>query len=346
MKACDTSDDIDYRVEQLRRSKNDLMLQILTCFLDGFFDQQQTEKTITELSEVTFNFMLYIYGLANSEESSPISILGMGRMAGEEMTFGSDLDLIFLYDDMSNEDYEIMARKVKLLLRSLSAVSSVGSLYEVDMRLRPHGTSGALLTSAKSFVEYHQENREVWERQMMTRCKVIIDNDRIGEITLNNIRPHIYQDYDKSTLAAEISTMRKRVEDEKGKINGKFNVKQGRGGLMDLDFFCHYYQLAYGHAHVELQTGSTRDALNQLNHLGRLADEDLHKLLDAYDFLKRLETCIRLFDMKPISTFSEYPSSNIALARSSGFADNVDAFMDTYKKVSNTVRDIFNEHLS
>ena len=259
--AFDAGAEPDHQLEQLRLIKNEVMLQIVVCYLCGHFNQQQTEQALSWLANATLKATLVIFNLDDSSSDYRLSILGMGRMAGDEMTFGSDLDLIFLYEASSDETSHGLARKIRLLMRSLSAVSSVGALYEVDMRLRPHGTSGALLTTVNSFLEYHQSEREIWERQLMTRCSAIADHEGLGKVTLEKIMPYIFIDYDEDLLRTEIVHMRKRVEDEKGIIKGKHNVKQGRGGLMDIDFLCHFLQLKHGQAIKSLQTRSTRTVL-------------------------------------------------------------------------------------
>ncbi|MFQ5660510.1 MAG: hypothetical protein ACE5GZ_08785 [Gammaproteobacteria bacterium] len=338
--ALDASDQ-EQQLEQLRILKNESMLQILVCYLNGRFDQAEAELALTNLAEATLDCAMRIFDLFSSPRHR-IAALGMGRMAGKEMIFGSDLDLIFLYEHESDESSLQLSKKIRLLLRHLSSAASGGTLYDVDMRLRPHGTSGALLTSVDSFLEYHRQEREIWERQMMTRCRPVIDKEGMGQTALQEIMPCIYTEYDETRLRNEVVSMRRRVQMEKGNLSGKFEVKRGRGGLMDIDFITHFLQLRHGCYDPALQTASTRRALALLAEKTVIPADTAASLLDAYDFLKRVESSVRLFDMKPISDFSKDPADHLFLARAMGFhGDNTNGFLEAYQTVAESVRHHF-----
>lgn len=338
-----TIEDKEERLEQLRLLKNEVMLQVLACHLAGRLDQVDTELALTRLASASLAAVLNIFDL-ESRQDSRIAVYGMGRMAGDEMTFGSDLDLIFLFDTASQEEIYNLSRKVRLLMRHIAAAGSAGSLYDVDMRLRPHGTSGALLTSAPSFIEYHRGECEIWERQMMTRCRAVIDPHGLGRECLDNIAPSIYAKYDPDFLRTEITTMRRRVQEEKGKIGGKYEVKRGPGGIMDIDFLTHFLQLSHGNSQPELRTCSTRAALHALTGRGHIRAEVSDRLLCAYDFLKRLESSIRLFDMKPISAFPRQTEAHLPVAAAMGYiGDAAGKFADRYEEVTAGVRKLFRE---
>ena len=337
----DVGPDPEQQLEHLRLLKNGVMLQILICYLCGDFIQRQAEQALTHLADATLMRILEIFDLSRDSSHYRLAVLGMGRMAGYEMTFGSDLDLIFLYEDLSGDEGYGLSRKIRMLLRHLASASSAGSLYEIDMRLRPHGTSGALLTTVGSFLEHHTSEREIWERQVMTRCRAMIDKDGLGAATLEEISPFIYSTYDEASLRMEILNMRARVEQEKGRENNRYNLKQGRGGLMDIDFISHFFQLRDGAAIPELRTGSTRKALEVLAACDLLAAEDVRELLAAYDFMKRMEAGIRLFDMKSISSIAMQAQANRPLAQALGYGDNTDGFMEKYYSVTDGVRHLF-----
>jgi glutamate-ammonia-ligase adenylyltransferase len=337
-----TLEGMDAGLERLRILKNRIMLQILIARLTEEFDQEKTEHALTCLAEATLGVIMRLQRLTPEYAANPISILGMGRMAGYEMTFGSDLDIIFLYGGDGADLDPQTERGIRLLLRNIAAQSPVGLLYEVDMRLRPHGNAGVLLTSLKSFLEYHGRERDIWERQMMTRCRILLDSDGSVQTLMNKVNGQIYARYDKRHLRSEIISMRQRVQKELGSPAGKYEIKRGRGGIMDIDFITHYYQLAYGHDNPELQTGSTREVLRRAADLEIMDRGDSADLLEAYDFLKQVETSLRLFDMKPISAFPASPQANTALARALGFASGEEeAFIHRYEAVTGSVRERF-----
>jgi glutamate-ammonia-ligase adenylyltransferase len=326
--------------ERLRLLKNEIMLQILLVHLNGRLDQEQTEGHLTMLADLTLEMALQISGL-HEVAGCRLAVLGMGRMAGYEMTFGSDLDLIFLFEAETDEIVAATSRKVRLLLRHLAVASSAGLLYEVDMRLRPHGTAGALLTANRAFLEYHRAEKEIWERQMMTRCRCVYDERHLGRDTLALVLPHIYASYDAEDLRREIAAMRQRVLTEKGSPRNKLDIKRGKGGIMDIDFLTHYLQLKHGAEVTGLRTCSTRHALRVLAESRMLAPETVVTLLQAYAFLKSVESCVRIFDMKPISTIPADHRENVAAAMATGFGRDTEAFMENYLAVTRAVRSEF-----
>lgn len=282
----------------------------------------------------------------NASDETDLAVLAMGRMAGNEMNFGSDLDLIFLYSGDSQENFAIMSRQVQSLLRQVASISAAGNLYEIDMRLRPHGTSGTLISSAQYFIEYHSQERQVWERQMMTRCRVIVDSNNLAEQAMDNITSAIYAEYDKEYLKNEIITMRRKVQEELGSPKGKHEIKRGVGGIMDIDFLSHYLQLLHGHKIKSIKTSSTRIALRNLAKENILDKSTCNELLDAYDFLKQLEGRLRVHDMKSVSSFSSIAGGVHVLARAMGYMEEdrnkaAEEFLDTYLKVTKTVRQHF-----
>ena len=344
----DKNNDLEENFNQLRSNKNEIMLQIFLGGLDGKWSQEQQESALTRLAEATLRVILDLLFTAKKSDVTNISILGMGRMAGIEMNFGSDLDLIFLYSKRTVHDQSGLIRKIQSLLRHIAVPTPFGILYEIDMRLRPHGTSGTLISPVEYFIEYHSGQREVWERQMMTRCRPVIDESYLAEKALKTIKPLIYTDYDNTNLRTEILQMRKRVEKELGSPRGKYEIKRGTGGIMDIDFITHYLQLKHGYQYPELQTPSTRQALRQLEQSDILNNKQKSELLDAYDYLKKIESSLRVMDLKSISAFPQDPFKVHALSRAMGYInEDKDAaageFINAYQLITQQVRNHFND---
>ena len=344
-----TGDGIETELENLRFVKNEVMLQILICVLKGNMPQSGIEQSLTNLAESCLRVCIDIIACEiDSREWDYISIVAMGRMAGGEMNFGSDLDLIFLYSEKYRDNAASMVRQSLNLLRHISQLSPNGTLYEIDMRLRPHGSSGTLVTSADYFIEYHSGEREIWERQMMTRCRSVYDVSQIAEKSLIEIQRYIYAEYDQEKLRDEIIEIRRLVQKELGNPQGKLEIKRGAGGIMDIDFISHYLQLRHGYEYPELCTTSTRKVFAELSKLGLLDAKQSEDLIDAYDFLKRIEGRLRVYDMKSLNAFPDAPEGVINLARSMGHfdKDNIKAakgFLDEYQNITTRVRGCFRE---
>ena len=334
--------DIQQGLNVLSSVKNQWMLLLLIRFLQGEMSLAEVEKNLTLLAECVFAAMIrQMYG-TNSRLLDNVAVLGMGRMAGYEMIFGSDLDLIFLYRSKSAGDATQIARELQGLMRNLARISPAGLLYEVDMRLRPHGTSGSLITSVESFTNYHQSDRAIWERQMMTRCRPIYDPENIGRDALQVIADAVYADYDAEFLQDEIIKMRELIEETLGSPRNKHEIKRGNGGIMDIDFLAHFLQLSHGKKHDALQTASTRTALSRLSELDYIDAETAEFLLMAYNYLKQAEICMRLIDLKPSSTISADHRQNAVLSRGMGFADNqTKEFMERLLAIMAQVRAAF-----
>jgi [glutamine synthetase] adenylyltransferase / [glutamine synthetase]-adenylyl-L-tyrosine phosphorylase len=337
------ADDQEHQFEWLRSLKNQAMLQILLRRLSAQDSLYENEAALTRLATATLAVAMKIVGLELERSDCQIAVLGMGRIAGFEMNYGSDLDLIFLYEDSSEEFRAFFSEKVRKLLRNMSLLAPTGVLYDIDMRLRPHGTSGALITSVASFLEYHQGQREIWERQMMTRCRPIIDYQELGYNSMQQISPHIYKESYDESLPTEILEVRLRVQDELGSRRGKIDVKRGQGGIMDIDFLTHYLQLKNGHRYPELQTSSTRTALTTLANCTFLPQQQAADLLDTYDFFKKVESCLRLFDMKSLNTFSSNLEDGNALIRAMTYRGEhaAEQFLKDYREKSAKVHSLF-----
>jgi len=339
------ADTTEQRIERLRELKNGCMLQVLVLFLNNTMEIADTEFALTELAEATLHILIRIFALDPEHSNFPVTILSMGRMAGHEMTFGSDLDLLFLYEKDDLDVNTQIGKTIRVLLRTIAKQSPVGSLYEVDMRLRPHGNSGPLMSSYQSFIDYHLGKREVWEKQMMTRCKpILIKSEGINPL-LNQLNSIIYSEYDQDYLLHEIVAMRKRVQHELGSPKGKYEIKRGFGGIMDIDFITHFFQLAHGLRFKDLQNSSTRRILQIMHDVKLVEKSTTDLLIDCYDYLKRVELCLRLFDLKSIDTFSANDKDIVALSRAMGHGDNITEFYNEYESVTNSVRVVFEKLL-
>lgn len=347
VEAIDVEQDPEQALEALRIVKNEIMLQILLADLQQMIGQSSMEQRLTDLAEATLAAALRIYTHHKAPElEDTLGVLGMGRMAGQEMNFGSDLDLIFLYPDESAAVSEQASRLVRALLRGIAMAAPAGSLYDIDMRLRPHGAAGVLVTSQSSFQEYHGEERDIWQRQLMTRCRPVADRGGIASQSLEHVTPHIYAEYDPQYLRQEIHAMRLRVEHELGSPAGRYELKRGKGGVMDIDFISHYLQLSHGIRQPDLRTASTRGALTRLVEHKLLAEADCQLLLEGYDFLKRMEGRLRVFDMKPISSIPREASELTSLARAMGYRNGDDeqsaeALLADYQAVTANNRRVF-----
>ena len=341
----------DDRMDPLRAAKNEILLEVLIADLQGQLDQEAVEGALTHLAESSLCVAAELVAGDGERVMGEFAVLGMGRLAGYEINYGSDLDLILLALTKSDRRFTKISRHARQLLQAVSEVTPLGQLYEIDMRLRPHGTAGVLVTELSALVKHHTDERDIWERQMMTRCRAVLDSKGRGGAGLSKIRKAVYGDYPRDGLALAIQEMRARVEKELGSPLGKYDLKKGYGGIMDIDFLTHYLQLAYGAEIPELRRASTREALRAASTYGLLDGLMGVRLLQANDFLKTVEGRLRVFDMKPLHTFPREGKELAPLARalSSSLVEDADEssaierFFDKYRQTTAFVRECFNE---
>jgi glutamate-ammonia-ligase adenylyltransferase len=219
-----------------------------------------------------------------------LATIAMGRLGARELTFGSDIDLIFVYDAA---DHELSNKLAQRFIGALTALTREGRLYEVDTRLRPSGHDGALAVSIGAFDKYLNESAWTFELMALTRARVITGNpalqDRLEKvITRNLVRP---RHADK--LAKDIMDLRVKITREFGSDN-PWNLKYAHGGLMDMDFIAQYFVLLNASKHPELVGHSTAKIFTLLMELALIEPSEGQALMEAHRFLTGLFVLLRL----------------------------------------------------
>ena len=197
----------------------------------------------------------------------------MGKLGGREMTAASDLDLILIYDYAAEAQQSDGAkplapshyytRLTQRLINAISAPTAQGTLYEVDMRLRPSGQKGPVATRLSSFVGYQTDEAWTWEHMALTRARVIAGSQPLGGAVEAAIREILTRPRDRHKTAGEVREMRERIAAEKGTAD-IWNLKQVRGGLVDLEFIAQYLQLIAAPSQPEVLDQNTLAALDRL----------------------------------------------------------------------------------
>ena len=223
-------------------------------------------------------------------------ILGYGKLGGIELGHGSDLDLVFIYDsdargatdgDRSLDCSVFFTRLGQRIIHILDTRTAMGPLYEVDMRLRPEGNSGMLVASFKGFSDYQRQSAWTWEHQALVRARVIAgDVDLAGRCEAAR-RDVLQQPRDEAVLAAEVMDMRAKMRDHLlprgSEERGEFHLKQGRGGIVDIEFMVQYAVLAWSHRTPELADWSDNiRILETLSRHGLFTEQESRDLVDAY----------------------------------------------------------------
>jgi glutamate-ammonia-ligase adenylyltransferase len=222
-------------------------------------------------------------------------VIAYGSVGGRELGFDSDLDLVFLHDargdEISNgprplEAPRYFARLAQKLVSLLGTVTAAGRLYEVDVRLRPDGAKGVLVSSMQSFHQYQQVRAWTWEQQALVRARAVAGDAAVCTRFEQIRREVLTRERDANALKADVIAMRRRMRDELDRSDGiRFDLKQGEGGLVDLEFLLQERVLALASAHPSLcACNDTPALLRELSALGGLAG-DVEALLAAHGTL-------------------------------------------------------------
>ena len=232
-----------------------------------------------------------------------VCVVAMGKLGGLEMTAASDLDLIVIYDFAAQAQQSdglkplpatlYYTRLTQRLISALASQTAEGTLYEVDMRLRPSGQKGPVATQLSSFVDYQQREAWTWEHLALTRARVISGPPDLRERVEHAIRHVLTLPRDRAKIAADVRDMRARIEKEKG-TKDIWDLKQVRGGLVDLEFIAQYLQLVHAADHPEILSPNTATALANLGRAGLLPAAAADALLPAARLFHNLTQVLRL----------------------------------------------------
>lgn len=249
--------ELEQQVEVLRRMQQGEMLRLAYAFLEGLQSGVETAARLADLADV---LLAECFDLALREmqrqfgrlpgtrlDRPGIAVIGYGSLGGRELNFASDLDLVFIYDEAlvgSESDgprqldhHRYFVRLVQRLFHLLTAQTSLGPLYEIDMRLRPNGSKGLLIVGHEAFARYQREEAWTWEQQALVRARAVAGDRRVAA-RFERIRGDVLaQRRDPARLAEEVGSMRTRMRAELDRSNAdQFDLKQGHDGLVDLEF--------------------------------------------------------------------------------------------------------------
>jgi glutamate-ammonia-ligase adenylyltransferase len=325
------SPDLESRLDAIRAFRHQEFLRIAIADLAGDLDADAVQTELGLLAEVVLQRALE---LARVEVAARVPIppslelvaIAMGRLGAAEMSYNSDLDLIFVYHDRGEvaEDSRVAAsRIVQKFIAVLEARTREGYAYKIDLRLRPSGSAGPLVASLDGFRGYHRTSSSaVWERQALVRARVIAGEPELGAEVEAARREFVFgRGLDRAEVS-EIAAMRLRVERELGADRrGRINIKQGRGGLVDVEFLTQMMALRYGHAHSELTGRATVALVRGVGQCGLLYDGAAAQLEADYRFLSHLENRLRIETDQAAWALSTEPESLGPLARRMGYRD-------------------------
>ncbi|HEX7034226.1 MAG TPA: bifunctional [glutamate--ammonia ligase]-adenylyl-L-tyrosine phosphorylase/[glutamate--ammonia-ligase] adenylyltransferase [Pseudomonadales bacterium] len=246
--------DQEQRLDALREFKEHHVFNVALAEVRGTLPLMKASDYLTWLAEAVLEAALDMAWRENAERfpqyasPRPFVIVGYGKLGGIELGPGSDLDLVFIHDLPAGAE-QFLHRLVRRLLHVLTVPSYLGPLYEVDMRLRPSGRAGTMVSSLESFREYQQNEAWVWEHQALVRARAVAGDPELGARFEAVRREILCQPRERAALAGEVLAMRRRMAEHHG---GDEDLKQGAGGIVDIEFMVQYLVLAHAHEHPDL----------------------------------------------------------------------------------------------
>ncbi len=279
------------------------------------------------------------------EKGGGLVILGMGKLGARELNYSSDVDLIILYDE-TKVDYrgrrsvqEFFVRLARDLVRLMEERTGDGYVFRTDLRLRPDPGSTPLAISLEAAETYYEGFGQNWERAAMIKARPVAGDHAAGQDFIKFLRPFIWRRHLDFAAIQDIHSIKRQINAHKG--GGRIavaghNIKLGRGGIREIEFFAQTQQLIWGGREAQLRVPRTTDALLALAAAGHVDAAAAAELIAAYEFLRRLEHRLQMIDDKQTQTLPEEPEKLRALAVFLGF-EGREPFADALTKVLRTV---------
>ena len=298
--------DMERQMDLMREAHHAKVFRLLTQDLSGLLPLVRLSDHLSELADIMLEEAIKLTWrkvLKRHRDAPRFAIASYGKLGGKELGYASDLDLVFLYDDDAPEAPENYARLATRLNNWLSAQTSAGQLFETDLRLRPNGESGLVVSSMAMFRKYQLESAWVWEHQALTRARFSAGDPVVGR-AFEDIRIEVLrQKRDLAKLAEEVLAMRRKMTEAHGtrpeQRDRVFNLKHDPGGLIDVEFIVQFLILGHAHDHPEL-TGNLGNIalLGIAAELGLIPRPLAEEVREAYREYRRLQHALRLNGQK------------------------------------------------
>ncbi len=290
--------DTERQMDLLREAHHAQVFRLLTQDLSGLLTVERLADHLSELADIMVDQALshaWRKLLKRHVETPRFAVVSYGKLGGKELGYASDLDLVFLFDDPDPEAAQVYAKLATRLNTWLSAQTAAGQLFETDLRLRPNGEAGLVVSSMASFHKYQLESAWLWEHQALTRARFTAGDPAVGE-AFEGIRCEVLrQKRDLAKLREEVLAMRQKMVDAHGGKSGLFDLKHDPGGLIDVEFVVQYLVLGHAWQYDELTGNKGNIALLAMAAERSLIPTDLAEAVrNAYREYRRLQHGLRL----------------------------------------------------
>jgi glutamate-ammonia-ligase adenylyltransferase len=290
--------DTERQMDVLRDLHHAQLFRLLAQDLGGRLSMEVLADQLSALADIVVDASLTAVweNLASKHRPAPaFAIIAYGKLGGKELSYASDLDVIFLYDDLDPEAPAIYAKLAQRFITWMTSHTPAGVLFDIDIALRPDGASGLLVSSFSAFEKYQSSSAWVWEHQALTRARFCAGDKALGQ-RFEALRVQLLcQPREPEALRSEVLTMRHRLHEAHVNRGELFDLKQDVGGMIDIEFIMQYLVLAHSHQHPSLSANSGNIALLKLAaDLGLIPSTSATQVADAYRHFRTLQHQLRL----------------------------------------------------
>jgi glutamate-ammonia-ligase adenylyltransferase len=353
----------DERRDRLRQVKQAQELAVVWRYLLGVTDLDGYAREMTGLAEATLaagwllvrQALVARHGVPRTADGRFVDsvMVGMGKLGGRELMTGSDLDVFVVFGEDGTTDgaepvdvHTFYSAAVERLAHELGDITAAGVAFPVDLRLRPGSKGSGFAASVAALERYYEEYGDLWERQSLTRARLLLGDRHLARRVRAALTRLVYGAPLPTAALKGIRDVRKRMEHELGKETpGRWHVKLGRGGLVDVEFLTQALQLVHGAEHPEVRRPSTAAALRGLARAGALSASAARDLVEHHRFLRRLSAALRLLGGRPVDTIDLAGPIPARVATALGYPSRV-AFLEDYRKRTAAVRTLYTEALA
>ncbi len=324
----------------LRRFRNQAMLRLVWRAFSGQADLAETLRDLTHLAESCVEFAVgwathharERFGVPMGRDSGTeqsLIVLGMGKLGGRELNLSSDIDLIFAYPESgetvgarkSLSNQEFFTRVGQSIIRLLDAPTADGFVFRVDMRLRPYGGSGALVSSFDALESYYQAHGREWERYAMLKARALTGSEESVAQLDALLNAFVYRRFVDFGVLDALRDMSARITAEAHRMNLRRDIKRGMGGIRQVEFIAQSLQLIHGGRIADLRVRGLEPALTALARHGFISEDDRDSLIADYRSLRLLENALQGMADTQTHHLPDDPLSLMQLAAVLGDAD-------------------------
>ena len=268
-------------------------------------------------------------------------MIGLGRLGGAELSYASDIDVIFVYEGTTADDFATAERTATRLVAAIGESTAEGRTFSVDTRLRPEGNQGPLARSLGGYETYFAQWAQTWEFQALTKARFVAGDAALGERFVKLAHEFVYRDPFPDEWRRDVRRMKARIERERippGE-DPQFHLKLGRGSLSDIEFTVQLEQLAHGGSRPEVREQSTLRALTELVAIGAITADDAEPLRESFVLCERARNYRYLLTGSPGDSLPADGDEAEKLARMMGYTRRPQqSLRDDYRRVTRRAR--------